>query len=64
LLKALGGDGTLTAEQNRDVRAVRVLEGMGTPAARQALEALVGESPGWWVTREARAALAHLSEEK
>lgn len=64
LLTKLGGDGPLTAEQNRDLRAVRVLEGIGTPEARKALEALVRESPGWWVTQEAKGALERLGKEK
>jgi RNA polymerase sigma factor (sigma-70 family) len=63
LLKRLGGEGrALSAEQQRDVRAVRVLEQAGTPQAKKLLEALVKESPDWWVTREARAALERLSQ--
>jgi len=61
LLKLLGEDRPLTAEQQRDVRAVRVLEQVGTPEARKLLEALVKESPGWWVTQEAREALRRLA---
>jgi hypothetical protein len=64
LLAALGADAPLTAEQNRELRAVRVLEGMGTPEARKALEALVRESPGWWVSQEAKGALERLGKEK
>jgi DNA-binding beta-propeller fold protein YncE len=64
LLDKLGADSALTPEQNRDVRAVRAIEGVGTPEARKLLEALVGESPGWWVTQEAKAALARLDKQK
>jgi RNA polymerase sigma factor (sigma-70 family) len=61
LLKLLGGEGqTLTAEQQRDVRAVRALEQAGTPEAKKLLEALAKESAGWWVTQEAREALRRL----
>jgi len=64
LLAKLGGDAALTPEQNRDVLAVRVLELAGTPEARKLLESLVRESPGWWVTQEANAALGRLGQEK
>jgi hypothetical protein len=60
VLAKLGGEGALTPEQDRDLRAVRVVEGIGTPEARKLLEALVRESPGWWVTAEAKAALRRL----
>ena len=63
-LAKLGGDGALTPEQSRDLLAVRVLEGVGTPEARKALESLVRDSPGWWVTQEAKAALERLGKEK
>jgi RNA polymerase sigma factor (sigma-70 family) len=59
LLKALGGAAALTAEQQRDVRAVRVLEQAGTPEAKKLLEALK-DSPGWWVAQEAKEALERL----
>ena len=62
LLQPLGRDGQgLTAEQQRDVRAVRVLEQAGTPDARKLLEALAKESVGWWVAQEAKAALQRLA---
>jgi RNA polymerase sigma factor (sigma-70 family) len=62
LLKLLSGESqALTAEQQRDVRAVRVLEQVGTPEAKKLLEALAKESAGWWVTQEAREALRRLS---
>jgi RNA polymerase sigma factor (sigma-70 family) len=59
LLEAIG-DETLTPEQQRDVRAVRVLEQTGTPEARKLLEELTGDSAGWWVIREAKAARERL----
>jgi hypothetical protein len=61
LLKRLGRT-ELTAEQQRDVRAVRVLELAGTPQARKLLEALSKESAGWWVTQEAKEALQRLGQ--
>jgi hypothetical protein len=59
LLELLGGGeyGVLTPEEERDVRAVLVLEQADTPEARKVLEALTKESPDWWVTGEAKAAL-------
>jgi len=62
LLARLGGDRPLTADQQRDVRAVRVLEQIGTPEARKLLDALVKESPGWWVTQEAKQAIDRLAQ--
>jgi Tol biopolymer transport system component len=59
LLKGIG-EVLLTAEQRRDVRAVRVLEQACTPEARALLEKLTEESPGWWVTVEAKAALQRM----
>jgi hypothetical protein len=44
------------------VRAVRVLEQAGTPEARALLQSLTKESPGWWVTQEATAALERLKQ--
>jgi RNA polymerase sigma factor (sigma-70 family) len=61
LLEALGGPMVLSPEQQRDVRAVRVLEQAGTPEAKKLLEALVKESPGWWATQEAKEALQRLT---
>ncbi|HMF13889.1 MAG TPA: WD40 repeat domain-containing protein [Gemmataceae bacterium] len=60
LLGLLGDDRPLTADQQRDVRAIRVLEQTGTSEARKLLESLTKESPGWWVTQEARIALQRL----
>jgi hypothetical protein len=53
-------DDRLSAGQLRDVRAIRVLERTGTPEARKLLETLQKDSPGWWVTEEATAALERL----
>jgi Tol biopolymer transport system component len=61
LLGLLGDNAPLTAEQERDVRAVRVLEQTGSPEAKKLLETLLKESPGWWVTREAKDALERMS---
>ena len=62
LLSLVGEDHPLTADQQRNVRAVRVLEQAGTPEARKFLESLTKESPGWWVTQEARTALQRLEQ--
>jgi hypothetical protein len=62
LLSLLGKDHPLTADQQRDVRAVRVLEQAGTPEARKLLESLTKESCGWWVTHEAKTALERLEQ--
>jgi RNA polymerase sigma factor (sigma-70 family) len=61
LLKGIG-EAALTAEQKRDVRAVRVLEQAGAPQAKALLEALTEESPGWWATQEAKAALQRMAK--
>jgi RNA polymerase sigma factor (sigma-70 family) len=52
---------SLTAEQQRDVRAVRVLEQVATPEARKLLQALSKKGAGWWVEREAKEALGRLT---
>jgi len=49
--------GALTAEQIRIVRAVEVLEGLGTAEARQVLETLAQGAPGALTTRHAQAVL-------
>jgi sugar lactone lactonase YvrE len=46
-----------TAQQRRDVRAVRVLEQAGTPAAKKLQKTLARGSLRRWVVREAEAAL-------
>jgi WD40 repeat protein len=60
LLKPLGEGRPLTPEQQRDRRAVRVLEQAGTPEAHKLLEALAKDSRNWWTVQEAREALARL----
>jgi WD40 repeat protein len=57
--KATGG--SLSTEQLRLVRAVEVLELLGTPEARQVLVTLSRGAPGALPTREAQAALDRLS---
>jgi WD40 repeat protein len=60
LLKQLGEGRPLTREQQRDRRAVRVLEQAGTPEAHKLLEALAKDSRSWWTAQEAREALERL----
>ena len=64
LLALLGKKAPLTAEQQRDVRVVRLIEQTGTPEAKKLLEALIKESLGWWVTQEAKEALERLANKK
>jgi WD40 repeat protein len=60
LLEKLTG-GTLTTEQLRLVRAVEILERIGTPEARQILRTLAQGAPGTLSTREAEAALSRMA---
>jgi dipeptidyl aminopeptidase/acylaminoacyl peptidase len=60
LLKPFDERAALTPEQQRDVRAVRVLEQARTPEAKVLLEALTKETSGWWVAQEAKEALKRL----
>jgi WD40 repeat protein len=54
-------DGPLTRpEVLRGLRAVEVLERLGTPAARQILEAIARGAPAAWLTQDAQAALERL----
>jgi WD40 repeat protein len=50
--------GTFTAEQIRIIRAIEVLDKIGTPEARHWLERLATGAPGALTTRQAQAALA------
>jgi WD40 repeat protein/beta-lactamase regulating signal transducer with metallopeptidase domain len=54
-------DGTLSAEQLRVVRAVEVLERMGTPEAKRVLRTLADGAPGELSTQEAKSALGRMS---
>jgi hypothetical protein len=54
--------GILPPEQLRAHRAVRVLEQLGTPEAKQVLETLTKGAPEGWLTREAKQALKRLGE--
>jgi RNA polymerase sigma factor (sigma-70 family) len=62
LLKQFSDDRPLTAAQKRDVRAVHLLEQTATPEAKKLLASLTKESPGWWATQEAKAALERLAK--
>jgi WD40 repeat protein len=59
LLERLTG-GILSGDRLRLVRALEVLEEVGTPEARRVLETLAGGAPGALPTREARAILDRL----
>jgi hypothetical protein len=59
LLERLQGPVT-RPEVLRGLRAVAVLEGIGTPAARRLLEELAAGAPGARLTREAKASLRRL----
>jgi hypothetical protein len=53
------------SEQGRpEPRAVRVLEAVGTPAARELLESLAKGAPTARLTIEAKAALERLSKQR
>jgi hypothetical protein len=62
LLGRLKPDGPLSAEELRQLRAVEVLEGVGTPEAKKLLEELAKGAPGARLTREADAALRRLGK--
>lgn len=63
MLEKLTG-GTLNAELLRVVRAVEVLERIGTPAALKILRTLAQGAPGTLPTREAESALHRLEQTK
>jgi hypothetical protein len=52
----------LPPEEVRSLRAIEVLERIGTPAARDALKKLATGPTDAWVTRDATAALERLSQ--
>jgi RNA polymerase sigma factor (sigma-70 family) len=62
LLEGLRGP-SRRPEVLRGVRAVAVLEGIGTPAARRLLEDLAAGAPGSRLTQEAKASLRHLDRQ-
>jgi hypothetical protein len=56
-------DGPITGEKMLSAfRGIEVLEHIGTPEARQVLEALASGAPGHRITEEARASLARLKK--
>jgi hypothetical protein len=50
-----------TPKESRHLRAIRVLESIGTPEARQVLETLGEGAPDAWLTKAARDALRRLT---
>jgi len=52
--------GRLTSDELRQVRAVLVLEWLGTSEAKQFLQQVAKGPPNWWQTREAQGALRRL----
>jgi HEAT repeat protein len=45
----------------QDVRAIEVLERIGTPAAQEVLQELASRASGAWLSREAKASLERLA---
>jgi hypothetical protein len=60
ILERLGVKPGLSADQLRGLRAVEVLEYVGTPEAKKALSELAGGTPEYLLTREAKASLRRL----
>jgi hypothetical protein len=61
LLDRLGTPSALLPEEARSLRAVEVLEYVGSPAAREVLGRLARGAPHARLTQEARASLKRLS---
>ena len=61
LLAALSEGDKPDAETRRSIRALAILEHIGTNAAREHLQTLAGGAPGAWLTQEARASLERLA---
>jgi hypothetical protein len=64
LKRLLDGAGwpTASGEMLAALRAVEVLERVGTPEAREVLDGLAKGEPGSWVAQEARAALGRMGQ--
>ncbi|MBY0527988.1 MAG: terpene cyclase/mutase family protein [Gemmataceae bacterium] len=63
LLSRISG-GSLSPEQLQILRAIHVLERVGTPEARKLLERIAAGAPGAQVTRAAAAALERVAKQK
>src|SRR5262249_58814508 len=60
-LLEIRGEEKIPAEQLRALRAIAVLERIGSPAAKEVLEALAKGAPGAKLTQEAKASLERLA---
>jgi WD40 repeat protein len=63
LLEKLAGAAPLSPDRVRLVRAIEVLEQIGSPQAQEVLRSLAGGAPGALPTREAQAALDRLARQ-